>query len=66
MRDPAVNLWEAQHHADWLARYNREVWLASAFEKLGHTRDDSRKLAAEHIAGVWRRPGDNGGPALET
>jgi hypothetical protein len=67
MHDAGRHLWAQQRAREWGDRHASEMSLVLALQTAGYSRDESRRMAARHMAGEPIEPsrlGHNGGPAL--
>ena len=64
MRDPGQIMWANQHAREWNQRHNAEMATVLYLQRLGYSRDESRRIAA-NPDGI-PMTGHNGGPMLST
>jgi hypothetical protein len=58
-------MWAQQRAREWADRHASEMSLILALQAAGYSRDESRRMAARHMAGEPIMQGHNGGPALD-
>ena len=56
---------ERQHSIRWADSHNTEMSLILALERMGYSRNESRRMAEAHRTGQTLQLGHNGGPLLD-
>jgi hypothetical protein len=65
MHDAGRHFWAQQRAREWADRHAAEMSLILAFQAAGYNRNESRQIAARHMARESIILGHNGGPPLE-